>query len=166
MKFLNIKTHLITLFLSFVLATNCFAVVVETEEAGDYAEFIFSIFSLSQTSGGTLLCIIGSDEISKVITARDKTAITLTLDEMDDKRYSTCKAVYVSQGSEKTSKSEMERLIKRKVMTIAVFDGFVETGGMMQVQMGRRGFEIILNSKEVKTANVRLNALLLSLVIN
>jgi hypothetical protein len=57
-------------------------------------------------------------------------------------------------------------LNKKKILTIAIFDGFTEIGGMLQVQMGRRNFELTLNSKAVKESGIRLNALSTSLVIN
>ena len=165
MNFKNLK-NLALLFLTLWLtSTNSFAVVVDSEEAGDYASFIMSMINTSQTIKGGVTCVIGSDEIAKLIIAQDKSSIDLGLGG-DQKKYDPCKAVYLSQGTEKTSRSEMDKFVKRKITTIAVFDGFIETGGMIQVQMGRRNFEIMLNSKEVKAAGVRLNALLLSLVIN
>lgn len=165
MKFIKLKFLVFALLTFWLSATNSFAVVVDSEEAGDYANFIMSMINTSQTIKGGATCVIGSDEIAKLIIAQDKNSVDLGLGG-DQKKYDQCKAVYLSQGTEKTSRSEMDKFVKRKITTIAVFDGFIETGGMIQVQMGRRNFEIMLNSKEVKVAGVRLNALLLSLVIN
>ena len=39
-------------------------------------------------------------------------------------------------------------------------------GGMILVQMGRRNFELSINSKEIKEAGIKLAPLVLELVIN
>lgn len=166
MNLKNLKSLLVIfLALLFAIPSNCLAVVVDSEEAAGYASFIMGLINTSQSQKSGATCVIGNDEVAKLILAQDKNSIALGLGG-EHKKYDLCKAVYVSQGTEKTSRSEMDKFIKRKIMTIAVFEGFIETGGMMQVQMGRRNFEITLNAKEVKAAGVRLNALLLSLVIN
>lgn len=165
MNFQKIKYNIVIFLTSVLLISDCFAAVVGSEEAGDYAGFIMDIINSSQIEVSGETCVIGSDEIAKIILARNDKSIDLGLGG-DSKKYDLCKAVYLSQGTEKISRSEMEKFIKRKIITVAVFDGFIESGGMIQVQMGRRNFEVLLNSKEVKESGVRLNALFLSLVIN
>ena len=117
----------------------------------------------TQTSKQGVICIFGSDEVSKVLTGRVNNILDLT---GDVRRHESCKSIYVAQGMEKGLRVEIEKFNKKGIMTIAIFDGFTELGGMVQVQMGRRNFELIINSKQLKASGVRLNALAMSIVIN
>jgi len=162
MKFSNLK--LVTFFTAlFFITFDCFSDVIEDETAVAFAGFIQELVHTTQTPKRGPICGIGSDEVSKVIATQDKTFIDL---DLEPKKYEQCKAVYIAQGREKSLRVEIEKLNKKKVLTIAIFDGFTEIGGMLQVQMGRRNFELTLNSKAIKESGIRLNALSTSLVIN
>jgi hypothetical protein len=162
MKFSNLK--IVTFFTALFLITfDCFSDITEDETAVAFALFIQDLVHTTQTSKHGSICALGSDEVSKIIATQDKTFIDL---DLEPKKYGECKAVYIAQGREKSLRFEIEKLNKKKILTIAIFDGFTEIGGMLQVQMGRRNFELTLNSKVVKESGIRLNALSTSLVIN
>ncbi len=162
MYFKNLK--IITIFLLFIFTSNyCFAGIIEEDEAEVFAGFIQGLVHTTQTNKSGATCIFGGDRVSKIIADREKNLIDLTA---DPKKYNSCKAIYVAQEMEKGLRAEIIKFNRHKILTIATFDGFIEMGGMIQVQMGRRNFEIILNSKETKEAGVKLNALSTSLVIN
>jgi hypothetical protein len=162
MKFSNLK--IVTFFTALFLITfDCFSDITEDETAVAFALFIQDLVHTTQTSKHGSICALGSDEVSKIIATQDKTFIDL---DLEPKKYGECKAVYIAQGREKSLRFEIEKLNKKKILTIAIFDGFTEIGGMLQVQMGRRNFELTLNSKVVKDSGIRLNALSTSLVIN
>jgi hypothetical protein len=162
MKFSNLK--LVTFFTALFFVTfDCFSSIIDDETAVAFAGFIQDIVHTTQTSKHGPICGVGSDEISKIIASQDKTFIDL---DLEPKKYEQCKAVYIAQGCEKGLRAEIDKLNKKKILTIAIFDGFTEIGGMLQVQMGRRNFELTLNSKAVKESGIRLNALSTSLVIN
>ena len=162
MKFSNLK--LVTFFTALFFVTfDCFSSIIDDETAVAFAGFIQDIVHTTQTSKHGPICGIGSDEISKIIASQDKTFIDL---DLEPKKYEQCKAVYIAQGREKSLRVEIEKLNKKKILTIAIFDGFTEIGGMLQVQRGRRNFELTLNSKVAKESGIRLNALSTSLIIN
>jgi len=162
MKFGNLK--LVAFFTAlFFITFDCFSDIIEDETAVAFAGFIQDLVNTTQTPKHGPICGLGSDEVSKIIATQDKTFIDL---DLEPKKYGQCKAVYIAQGREKSLRFEIEKLHKKKILTIAIFDGFTEIGGMLQVQMGRRNFELILNSKVVKESGIRLNALSTSLVIN
>ena len=162
MKFGNLK--LVAFFTAlFFITFDCFSDIIDDETAVAFAGFIQDIVHTTQTSKHGPICGVGSDEISKIIASQDKTFIDL---DLEPKKYEQCKAVYIAQGREKGLRAEINKLNKKKILTIAIFDGFTEIGGMLQVQMGRRNFELTLNSKAVKESGIRLNALSTSLVIN
>ena len=154
-------TFIAALFFTFC---NCFAGDIESDEASDFASFIQDLVQTTQTSKQGVICIFGSDAVSKVLTtSRVNNLLDLT---GDVRRYESCKAIYVAQGMDKGLRVEIEKFNKKGIMTIAIFDGFTELGGMVQVQMGRRNFELTINSKQLKASGVRLNALAMSIVIN
>jgi hypothetical protein len=158
-KNLKITAFLIFFFISF----NCFSGIVEEDEAENFANFIQTLINTSQTAKNGATCIFGNDRVSKFIANREKNFIDLNL---DPKKFNSCKAIYIAQEREKTLRSELVKFHNNKILTLATFDGFIEMGGLVQVQLGRRDFELIINSKGVKQAGVKLNALSTSLVIN
>jgi YfiR/HmsC-like len=153
------------LFVAIVLCGFSFnAQAMEDSEVQAYVSFIRDLINTTTTTRPNgITCTFGSDEIASALLLQDPKSINL---DKSPEKFAQCKAIYIAKGSEKNLKPEIVKFTKNKIMTVAIFDGFVETGGMAQVQMGRRNFEITLNSRESKTASVRLNALLLSLVIN
>lgn len=136
---------------------------MEDSEAQVYTNFILDIINTSSTLKSGEVCTFGGDEIANAILLRDSKTINL---DKNPERFAKCKSVYIAKSSEKILRLEISKFNKNKIMTIGIFEGFVESGGMIQVQMGRRDFEIMLNSKEVKSAAIRLNALVTSRVIN
>ncbi len=146
----------------FALSNDAFADITDKEEATAFAGFIQDLVQTTQTVKPGVICHFGSDEISRIID-QNKTAIDL---DREPAKFTSCKAIYVATGMRKGISSDIAKFNKNKIMTIAIFDEFTENGGMVQVQMGRRSFELILNSKTAKESSVRLNALSMSLVIN
>ncbi len=157
-----IKPIVAMLLTFFVVFAEARADITDKEEAVAFAGFIQDLVHTTQTSKVGPTCYLGSDEISRII-SQEKGSIDLS---RDGSKFASCKAIYVSTGEIKGIAAEIDKFSKHKIMTIAIFDGFTERGGMVQVQMGRRSFELILNSKAVKDSGVRLSALALSLVIN
>lgn len=135
---------------------------IDKEEAIAFAGFIKDLVHTTQTVKPGAICHVGSDEISRII---DQDKATIDLD-LEPSRFTSCKAIYIATAMKKGVGSDIAKFNKNKIMTIAIFDEFTENGGMVQVQMGRRSFELILNAKLAKESSVRLNALSMSLVIN
>ena len=160
MNFKKLITILITLGF---LGSECFARSFDDDEAFEFANFIYSIIETAQGMNGGMVCSFGDDEISKILSSQTKNFIHLA---GNSAKFSSCKAVYVANGEERSFRSEVGKFNRKKILTIATFEGFVEMGGMLQVQIGRRNFELILNSKGVKEAGIKLSALATSLVIN
>ncbi len=137
--------------------------VIEAEEAMAFGSFIKEMIRGSQfPSGHTAVCAIGKDEISKIL-SREKNYIDLNT---SPDQYKICSAIYVAVGNKKTVWVDVLKFNKAKVLTIGIFEGFAESGGIVQIQMGRRNFELTLNQKMFKESGVRLSPLATSLVVN
>lgn len=160
LKVLKLIVMLVSL-LSINIA-NSFA-GIDSEEAVAYASFIRAIAETTYVPKEGGICGFGNDEISKIIADQNNGYMSL---DNDPKKFSSCKIIYVAQGMQKGLGVEIRKFNDSNIMTIAVFEGFVESGGMVQVQIGRRNFELILNSKEIQSSGIRLSALAQGLVIN
>jgi hypothetical protein len=152
---------ILALFLSVFVSYQSKA--MDDAEVQAYATFIRDLINSASMTRTGQICTFGSDEISNIILIQSNKSINLDRNQGD---ITKCKAIYIARGSEKILKLEISKFNKNKIMTVAVFEGFLESGGMVQVQIGRRDFEVMLNYKEVKAAGIRLSALILSLVIN
>lgn len=151
-------------FFSVMLPQIAWSDITDREEALAFASFIKDLIHGTQTSkSGTSICYVGSDEISRIIAEGDKGSIDVT---RDLQKIPSCKAVYVSNGLQKGVSVELAKLNKYHVMTIAIFDEFTMNGGMVQVQLGRRNFELVINQKAMRESGIRLSGLHLGLVIN
>jgi hypothetical protein len=148
---------------SLFIISDCFSATVEEEIASGFSSFILDLVSTTQTGKHGKICGLGSDEISKTIASQDKNFINL---DLEPKKFEQCKAVYVAQGRAKGLSLEIEKFNRSRILTIAVFDDFTGLGGMLQVQIGRRNFELVVNSKTLKDSGIRLNALTADLVVN
>lgn len=148
----------VTLF--FFASSKAFA--LDGEEAAAFASFIQGLVETTQTVKHGATCAIGKDEISKIL-IQNKSVTDL---DLDSSKFGSCRVIYVAMNKQKGFGSDLLKFSRAKIFTIAIFDGFTESGGMVQVEMGRRNFELTLNSMAVKEASVRLNALAMSLVIN
>ena len=157
---LNIKNPLL-IFIS-LLFLSCEVFAFEDEEAAAFASFIKGVAQTTQGGNSGSLCVFGGDEISKIVNS-DRAVINLN-DNPD--KFSSCKVIYVAQDKSKTIKLDIVKFNSKKILTIATFDGFIESGGMLKVEMGRRNLEVTLNTKLVKESGIKLNSLVMDFVIN
>jgi hypothetical protein len=148
--------------LLFLATSNCFARSFDGEEVVSFARFINDLANTSQTSRRGVLCVLGNDEIGKILFELDKSIIDL--DKI--KKYELCKAIYVAQSKEKNVREELIKFNKSKILTIAVFDNFTEIGGVVRVDIGRRNFELTVNSNDMREFGIKFNSLAMSLIIN
>jgi len=153
---------IITLFF-FLFAFDSYARSFDSDEVFAFGGFINDMVKTAQTSKTGPFCVLGNDEIGKVILDLDKNTVDL---EMHPRKYDACRAIYIAQSKEKTLRNEMTKFSKSKILTIAVFEDFTEVGGMVRVDMGRRNFELTVNSKGMKESGIKLNSLAMSLVVN
>ena len=77
-----------------------------------------------------------------------------------------CRAIYVSAENATNLKVYLDGMAKEKILTISTFEQFVDNGGMIQVGMGRRDFELIVDVKSLHAAQIKLDTLSANLIIN
>jgi hypothetical protein len=164
MKYKNPNTFIAVL-LSFALLLCANSVrAMDLEESSAYASFIKDIVSSTKIVKKGKFCVFGSDEVAKALMYQNPQIIKIG--DEGKRSYDKCNSIYISQGMERGLRIELDKLIKKKILTIAIFDGFTNMGGMIQVQLGRRNFELTVNSNLLKAASVKLDVLATNLIIN
>lgn len=147
-----------------LFSINSFADSIDDDMANAYAEFIDL---LNQNIIGIKkgkFCIFGSDEISNAISLRNKDF--LEIDE-EMKNVELCNLIYIANDKQKSFKFIGKKFTENKIITIANYSGFaINDSGLIEIQLGRRNFELIINKKALKANNLKLNPLIHSLVIN
>ncbi len=136
---------------------------MEADEAAAYANLIHNLVSKSSISRKGALCVFGNDSVAKSLRrSSENVAVSHNLEESRRK----CRAIYVSAENATNLKVYLDGMAKEKILTISTFEQFVDNGGMIQVGMGRRDFELIVDVKSLHAAQIKLDTLSANLIIN
>ena len=83
------------------------------------------------------------------------------------KNIDSCNIAYIANDKQKTFKFVGYHFKDLRILTIATFSDFsLNENGMIEIQLGRRNFEIIVNKKTLKANSFMLKPLINSYVIN
>jgi hypothetical protein len=83
------------------------------------------------------------------------------------KNVELCNLVYIANDRQKSFKFIGKKFTDNKIVTIANYSGFANNdNGLIEIQLGRRNFELIINKKSLRANGLKLNPLIHSLVIN
>ncbi len=148
------------LFLIFIIFDS---LAMDFDEVTAYTGFIQTLINTSYIPNKGLTCVLGNDEISANIVAQNSKAVNLS---KHPEKYTLCKAIYIAADKEKNLKLESVKFNRNKILTIGAFSSFADSGGMVQIQMGRRNFELVVNSELMKKSGIKLSPLATELVIN
>lgn len=133
-----------------------------------FADFIQVLYSSTQSSNkGTDLCVYGNDDVSSRIDVKNVSLVFLD-DNIGSRKnhYKECRLIYVARDKEKFVKSFIDVLNRSGALTLAVFDSFVNDGGMLFIDLGRRDFELTVNAKAFKASGIKLDSAFTGLIIN
>ncbi len=140
------------------------ALAIENEESQAYSAFIGDMVMAMNFEKPGSFCLLGNDDVARAISSHTANVVRLDAASLD--KSSLCNIIYISQGNERGIRIELEKLAEKKIVTIAIFDGFVNMGGMIQIQIGRRNFELMVNPKLLKSSGAKLGVLAANLIIN
>jgi hypothetical protein len=139
---------------------------IDNDVANAYAEFIEVLIQNINGLKSGKFCIFGSDEITNAIALRNKEYFEIN-DDLNFKNLDHCNVIYISNNKQKTFKFTGNVFNDRKILTIANYNGFaLNESGMIEIQLGRRNFEIIVNKKALKANSFMLKPLINSYVFN
>ena len=144
------------------------ALAYDPEVSQAFASFIETMYLGVQTvNKSSSICIYGSDDISLRIQSQGRDVIFLDTDIASKKNYyGSCRIIYVAKDNEKFVKSFIGTFNRSGALTVAVFDSFVNDGGMVFVDLGRRDFELTVNSQAFKKSGAKLDSSISALIIN
>lgn len=130
------------------------------------AEFIYNMPALTMSNNHTL-CVYGYDYLTVILDERHG-----DLFYIKDKKQlaqitkADCNVLYVAKDKERFMIDISKIGNDNQIITVGVFDNFVEEGGIILTQMGRRNLEATVNHKKIKAFGVKFNPMLSNLIIN
>ncbi len=136
-----------------------------TELSQALAKFIEAVYDNTESgNGGSKICLFGSDNISLHMDSAKTFA--LNEDGLNKQEYKNCRIIYVAKDKEKLVKSFIDDLNASGALTLAVFSNFVNDGGMLIIEVGRRNFEMTVNVAEFKKSGVKLDSAIIGLIVS
>lgn len=136
---------------------------VPVDEAVAYANFIQNLVNSSNVKKREgSFCIYGNDMVARSL-MKSGGNVVIKNPHLDSSRH--CKAVYVSIENIVSLRSYLSSLSSNNILTIGTFDEFVENGGMIQVGMGRRDFELVVDVRALNSAQIKLDTLSTNLIV-
>lgn len=157
-------TTLLFILLSSFTPGIAFGAIVSSDEAAAYANVIQNLVanSVFKNKNGAF-CIYGSDSVAKSL-LRGNGATQIS--DISLGSSSKCRVIYISIENLTNIKLHLNELAANKILTIGTYDDFVENGGMIQVEMGRRDFELLVDIKALNTSQIKLDTLSSNLIVN
>ncbi len=160
---------------------NCLA--MQNEEELEYLKYKLTsyIYNTTKTAkfGDSYLksgffCYLGSDNLTELMKTNDIDQILLDYTKIRDfeseikdfNMLKTCSVVHVANNKMKTFKFWNNKFIENDILTISHSASFVDNGGDIEIQIGRRNLELEINEQNFKKKQIRLNPSLIKLVNN
>ncbi len=165
MKFFGKKIAFYSVLIVLFATISIKAIAMDSEEVQSYSNFIVNVVDEIELERKGKFCILGSDDLAKDLMIKFPEALKIS-EETLEVDYKLCNLIYVSQGNERGLRINLERIGKNKIVTLGTFEGFVNMGGAVQIQLGRRNFEITTNPKLLKNSGAKLGILATNLIIN
>ena len=131
------------------------------------ASFVYNFSKwVKDQQGG--LCVYGYDQVVVAIEEKYKDVILLKNEDQLSASASKhlCKVLYVSKNKETNLSSVIKIANENKIISMSIEDDFVERGGTILVQVGRRGFELIVHHKNIIEFKTKFDPIVTSLVVN
>lgn len=161
-KISNLVASILLLASFFVIPQKTFAYDETSKAFGDFIEAFYN--GVQTTSKDNLICLYGSDDIASYLISKDKIK---NLDEhLTTKSVHACRVIYVAKNKERFVKSFAGALSQSGAVNIATFESFVDNGGMIFVDIGRRDFELTVNAKAFKASGAKLDSAIVALIVN
>lgn len=131
------------------------------------ASFIYDFQTLVKDQKGRL-CVYGYDQVVVAIEAKNEDVIFLKNEDQLSVSLSQhlCKVLYVAKSKDNNLSSVITIANKAQIVSMSIEDDFVERGGMIAVQMGRRSFELNINHKNIEKFKTKFDPIVPSFVVN
>ncbi len=130
-----------------------------------FSEFIRVLYVNTESARkSNKLCVFGYDGISSILEAKEIKDLRFIEDK--DKNYDNCRIIYVAKNKSRIVRSFIGSFNKAGAVTVATFDEFVVDGGMIMVDIGRRNFELTVNSEVFSRSSAKIDSSITALIIS
>ncbi len=131
------------------------------------ASFVYNFPKMIKNRNGTL-CVYGYDQVAIAIEEKYGGNVAFFKNDRDLDGFSAknCKLLYVSKNRDKTLNQALATADKAKVVSISLDEHFIENGGTILIQMGRRNFELMMNHSKVKFYEIQFDPIVSNLLID
>ena len=180
--FLKIKTIFLAFALYLFIINSCFA-ISNQQEIGylkyKLTSYIYGTIKTAKTSDSyldnELFCYLGSDNLIEFMEKNDINQILLDVKSIrdfendiikQDNMLKVCSVVYVACNKMKTFKFLNNKFIDNNILTLSSCDSFVDNGGDIQIQVGRKNLELEINEQNFKLKQIKLNPSLITIINN
>ena len=166
-KSVLVTLSLLVLFLSLLpTARQAFA-----DDADDkvLANFVYAVPHLARVesnSGNNKICFYGYDQLTVSLTDQHHDAINITSVESGRLLGAGCGVLYVARDKDRLMKEISKVTDQIKIITVGLSDDFVDNGGVLSLQMGRRSVEVTTNRAKVKAFGIKFDPMMVNLVVS
>lgn len=131
------------------------------------ANFIYNFPKIIKSHTGNV-CVYGYDQVTIAIEEKYKNNVFYFRSEKDLEGLvsNKCVLLYISKAQDKTIGKAIQAADKAKIISIGLEDHFIEDGGTILIQMGRRNFELMMNHPKVKLYETQFDPIISNLLIN
>ena len=130
------------------------------------AEFVYKFPNMIKNKSGGL-CVYGYDQVSVWLDDHYRGNVVFFKNNDDLKNFhnQNCKVLYVSKNIDKDY-SAIEVANKYKVVSIGLDENFINNGGVILMQIGRRNFDLIANKNKIKLYDIKFDYMASHLLVN
>ena len=121
----------------------------------EIAKLVLNIASSSKGVKGDIICVYGNDLIAEMLVGISNKAINVNKDSSLSKN-DRCKLIYFGLDRTRTIRNDLEKFADKQTLTISLIEGFVDFGGIIELQTGRKNPEIITNSALLVKKNIQI----------
>lgn len=110
------------------------------------------------------VCYYGYDQLT--LDLDDRYDDVISIKDLHKLVSSGCKVLYVAKDKDRKLKDISKITDPARIITIGLADDFVDNGGIMVLQMGRRSVEIIANHPKIKSMGLKFDPMVSGLIVN
>lgn len=126
---------------------------------------IEEIAEASKNGRGKVICVYGSDRVAELLISNNSNVISFS-NKTDFDKVENCKLIYFGLDRTRTIRTDLDKFQRQQIVTISTIEDFIDIGGIVELQSGRKKLEVIINSHLLAKKNIQLNKLFFEYVDN
>ena len=122
-------------------------------------EFIYGFQNLMSGGNEGVLCLYGEDSTISAIERKYTNILLIDRGDIEENGYK-CKIAFISRNVEKNLAIVIDSFNKKRVLTISLAKGFINSGGSVYIKRTRRGVGLEINKKGIENLGIEINPLI------